>query len=139
MGWNGSWQQTMRHGLNGMDFNLVRRKCGTCGYDDNGLNNEVFHSADGVNWTRVNVMSPFTPRYHFSAHAHDGDVVLGGAETIRSLYSDVYASSDGVHWELVTSTAEFALVVFIHPHHLMENRIYGGYDGRDIVDAVLQR
>jgi len=68
-------------------------------------NNEVWSSADGVNWTRETEAAPWHPRLWFSAAVYRGHIfVLGGWSNNPSKnWGDVWASKDGKHWEQLKS------------------------------------
>jgi hypothetical protein len=70
------------------------------------LYNDVWSSADGVNWTRVTGNAPWNPRIYHSITVYDGRmwVVAGHGADGGSNLSDVWYSSDGVHWTQLPNT-----------------------------------
>lgn len=73
--------------------------------------NDVWSSADGVNWELINKEAPWGPRglIHGSL-VHRGEMwVLGGGSKLWNvptvIYNDVWKSRNGIDWELVTEHA----------------------------------
>jgi len=65
------------------------------------LQNDVWYSTDGSNWTSATLNAKWPPRQNHSAVVHDGKMwVLGGGG-----YQDVWYSSDGVNWTSATLSA----------------------------------
>lgn len=72
--------------------------------------NDVWRSADGVEWSRVVEEAPWSPRSNFGMVAtHDSRLwVLGGARFPASddhSFRDVWSTGDGLHWDLETEQA----------------------------------
>jgi hypothetical protein len=62
--------------------------------------NDVWSSADGIEWTLETEAAPWAPRLWFSAVAYrDRLWVLGGWSKEDDNYGDVWHSADGRHWE----------------------------------------
>lgn len=69
--------------------------------------NDVWNSADGINWTRVIEHTPWSPRGMIGGAAvfHSRIWILGGGTydtpktPTRTFYNDVWSSADGVHWK----------------------------------------
>ena len=89
--------------------------------DDETLKNDVWSSADGVDWKLEVGEAPWSKRAHAQALVFDDKIwLMGGGhwqpETIP--LNDVWCSADGVHWERVTDAAAwtqrmwFSLVVY---------------------------
>jgi hypothetical protein len=68
--------------------------------------NDVWNSADGVNWSRVIDHAPWDPRIYHDITVFDGHMwVLGGnAGNGGGNLDDVWYSSDGVHWKQLPNT-----------------------------------
>ncbi len=67
-------------------------------------NNEVWRSADGLNWSLI-AAGPWEPRHTFGSVLYDNKMwILGGDELQNHWQKDVWNSSDGVHWNLVCDT-----------------------------------
>jgi Kelch motif len=76
--------------------------------DDTSLTNDVWSSADGVDWKRETASAPWSPRAYHAAVVHDGRIwVLGGGNYVPRYHAknDVWSSADGVHWERATESA----------------------------------
>lgn len=72
--------------------------------------NDVWSSADGLNWRQETAAAPWSPRQlHDNVLAFDGHLwVIGGSvQSYHPLktYRDVWRSPDGIHWEQVTDEA----------------------------------
>lgn len=80
--------------------------------------NEIYKSADGVTWTKVEVAAPFTARASFSCFVYnDRMYVLAGlgneeitegenTKTVDLLFNDLWVSEDGgLNWTEMTSGA----------------------------------
>ncbi len=67
--------------------------------------NDVWCSADGVNWERVTREAPWHPRIWFSAVVYRGRIwVLGGwSNNPAKNWGDVWYSQDGKHWKQLQS------------------------------------
>jgi len=91
--------------------------------------NDVWCSADGVDWTCVTQNAPWSQRGMIGGCAvlKDRIWVLGGGtydtpdHPQRLFYNDVYSSADGVHWERHTEAA---------PWHPRQYHDVGVFDGR---------
>ena len=68
--------------------------------------NDVWNSADGVNWTRVIYHAPWNPRIYHDITVFDGHMwVIGGHGPAGSgNLADVWYSIDGVHWTQLPNT-----------------------------------
>lgn len=76
------------------------------------VNNDVWKSSDGKNWTRVDQHADWDARIWHGATVYNGEMwVLGGAEGhgLASYQNDAWHSSDGVHWEQATTAAGSAI------------------------------
>ena len=62
--------------------------------------NDVWSSADGVNWTCETKSAPWAPRLWFSAAVYRGRIwVLGGWAKEKDNFGDVWHSADGRNWQ----------------------------------------
>ena len=71
------------------------------------FHNDVWSTPDGVHWTRVLAVAPWSPRGMIGGSVvfRDRIWILGGGtydtpkRPARSFYNDVWSSADGAHWE----------------------------------------
>jgi hypothetical protein len=69
---------------------------------DEQAHNDVWSSADGVNWTCETAAAPWAGRLWFSAAVYRGRLwVLGGWSKATDNLSDVWHSADGKDWQLL--------------------------------------
>ncbi|WP_395737281.1 galactose oxidase [Prosthecobacter sp.] len=62
--------------------------------------NDVWSSADGVNWTCETESAPWAPRLWFSAAVYRGRIwILGGWSKEKDNHGDVWHSADGKNWQ----------------------------------------
>ncbi|MFG1496443.1 hypothetical protein ABMA57_07400 [Saccharospirillum sp. HFRX-1] len=81
-----------------------------------GIQNDIWSSLDGINWTRRKDSTPegdnqqFSPRYHHQVAVFDSDGngeselwLLGGDDTddTKAPLGDVWTSTDGIDWQQV--------------------------------------
>ncbi len=74
------------------------------------LFNDVWRSADGIEWTQVTASAPWAPRAGASVVVRDGSIYLFGGEYAFTgspppYFNDVWRTTNGADWELVTSAA----------------------------------
>jgi len=96
--------------------------------------NDVWHSADGVNWNAVTTNAAFTPRYYFNPVAVNNTIwVIGGFNKTNAL-NDIWASSDGISWDRVISTTKFP-PRFAHQAVTKNNIVWviGGWDENNVI------
>jgi concanavalin A-like lectin/glucanase superfamily protein len=69
-------------------------------YDIRTFNNDVWNSADGVNWTQVQASAPWSPRQYQNIVVFDNKiwVLAGGDGAQQGGLNDVWYSIDGVQW-----------------------------------------
>jgi hypothetical protein len=79
--------------------------------------NDVWRSADGVNWEQVTERAPWKPRAGLSAEVlgdhiyvlagsqNDDSSIVGAGGPARVYFQDVWRSTDGAEWELMTDAA----------------------------------
>jgi len=75
---------------------------------DKSLKNDVWSSADGVEWKQETAAAPWSPRaYHQAVTLGDKIYVLGGGNYVPTHHAknDVWSSSDGVNWACETESA----------------------------------
>ena len=64
--------------------------------------NDVWSSADGVEWRLETASAPWAPRLWFGVAVYRGRLwVLGGWSKERDNFGDVWHSEDGRHWQLL--------------------------------------
>ena len=84
--------------------------------------NDVWSSADGVDWQCHTKAAPWTPRQYHDVAVWDGRLwVLEGYHGQGGNRKDVWHSADGVHWEEVPDTPwkpRHAASVYVHAGHL---------------------
>jgi hypothetical protein len=80
------------------------------GYPDYNMNNDVWSSIDGANWTRVVEHAGWKPRMWFAAQAYAGRLwILGGYDNdAYANLGDVWYTHDGVHWHEFTASAPWS-------------------------------
>lgn len=80
--------------------------------------NDVWSSADGVNWTQHTAAGPWEPRQYHDVAAFDGRLwVLEGYNAKGGNRKDVWHSADGVNWYEVPNTPwapRHAASVYVH-------------------------
>jgi len=81
---------------------------------DSNFFNDVWGSADGINWNQLTASAPWEGRSGLSAIVFKGWIyIIGGGKGDddaiggqgRVLFNDVWRSQDGLNWELVTDDA----------------------------------
>jgi hypothetical protein len=86
------------------------------------FHNDVWSSADGVDWQCHTKAAPWTPRQYHDVAVWDGRLwVLEGYHAQGGNRKDVWHSADGVHWEEVPNTPwkpRHAASVYVHAGHL---------------------
>ncbi len=97
------------------------------------LFNDVWKSADGVNWEQVSASAPWAARAGAAVVVKDGYLYVLGGEygflgTPPPYFNDVWRTQNGSDWELVTASAAWSP----RPGHtcdLLDSRIvcFGGY------------
>jgi hypothetical protein len=82
------------------------------------FHNDVWSSADGVDWERHTEAAPWAPRQYHEVAAWDGQLwVLEGYNVDGGNRKDVWYSSDGVDWTEIPNTPwkpRHAASVFVH-------------------------
>lgn len=75
-------------------------------YDVRTFNNDVWSSADGVEWTQVLANAPWTPRQFHNITVFDNKiwVLAGGDNDAQGGLNDVWYSTDGAHWTQLEGT-----------------------------------
>jgi len=66
--------------------------------------NEVWKTADGINWTLVNNSAPWAGRYWHTVAWFDNKMWLMGGIATGSEMNDVWYSEDGITWKELKST-----------------------------------
>ena len=86
------------------------------------FHNDVWSSADGVDWQCHTKAAPWAPRQYHDVAVWDGRLwVLEGYNAKGGNRKDVWHSADGVHWEEVPNTPwkpRHAASVYVHAGHL---------------------
>jgi len=100
--------------------------------------NDVWCTADGVNWTLVCANAPWFERGMIGGNAvKDGKMwVIGGGtyetpdKPYRRFYTDIWASENGAEWELVTADAGWPVRQY-HDVAAFDGKLWvlGGYGG----------
>jgi hypothetical protein len=67
--------------------------------------NDVWFSADGVNWTCATDSAPWPARCAHEAVAFNNKIWLMGGISGSTVFNDVWCSSDGVNWTCVADSA----------------------------------
>jgi Concanavalin A-like lectin/glucanases superfamily len=91
-------------------------------YDIRTFNNDVWSSADGVNWTLVQSAAPWSPRQFQNITVFDNKlwVVAGGVAGTQGGTNDVWYSSDGAQWTQLGATPW-------QPRHAATGLVYNNY------------
>lgn len=79
--------------------------------------NDVWSSADGVEWTRHTDRAPWEPRQYHEVAAYDGRLWVMEGYNPRGNRNDVWYSADGVNWYEVPKTPwkpRHAASVYVH-------------------------
>lgn len=112
--------------LGGQDFSVIAIPCGGLPPDicpplvsTSRFFNDVWRSADGINWEQVTASAGWEGRAGLSATVLNGEIyVLGGSVNddssiiggppLRIYFNDVWKSADGVEWQQLTAAAPWA-------------------------------
>jgi hypothetical protein len=99
-------------------------------YDVRTFNNDVWSSADGLNWTEVLAQAPWAPRQFQSIAVFDNKlwVLAGGDAGSQGGLNDVWYSTDGAQWTQLSGTpwiARHAATTIVHDNYLW---LTGGSD-----------
>lgn len=101
--------------------------------------NDVWSSADGVQWTQVIQHAPFPARYgHGCTVFNNGIVVLGGfndAVGRQQAYNDVWRTANGIDWQCLSKEAPFSREHY-HTVLAFDDRLWaiGGYNTKNGID-----
>jgi hypothetical protein len=92
-------------------------------YDIRTFNNDVWNSADGVNWQQVLAAAPWSPRQFHNITVFDNKiwVLAGGDAQSQGGLNDVWYSTDGITWAQVLGTpwiARHAASTFVWNNYL---------------------
>lgn len=77
---------------------------GRTNFIDEGLNNRIWNSDDGVHWELVNANPAFSPRAFHNLIVFNNRLWLIGGGTRNTYYSEVWSSDNGIHWQRVNVT-----------------------------------
>lgn len=86
--------------------------------------NDVWHSADGVNWTGVVEHAPWAARMWFVPIVHAGRLwILGGFDNVnRANFDDVWWTADGEQWRRLETKTQFSprheVTAYVHDNSL---------------------
>ncbi len=110
------------------------------GFDGSNFKNDVWNSADGLNWSLSTSAAAFSPRNRHSSFVFDNKIwILGGVEG-TTFHNDVWSSEDGSNWILAQSPS----AIFARDRHtttLFKNRIWfigGKNQSGNLVDQILE-
>jgi hypothetical protein len=96
---------------------------------DHEAGNEVWSSADGVDWRQDTKSAGWSPRLASAAVVFQGKMwILGGSENYyfgddKSLKNDVWCSEDGENWTLITKEAGWSPRAY-HQAVVLNDKIY---------------
>lgn len=116
---------------------VIGGSAGIGGGIESTLKNDVWSSADGMNWTLVTSSANFSPRGDMGVAVFDNRlwVIAGGSE--GDTKNDAWSSSDGMNWTQVTANAGFS------PRYgkgvaVFDNKIWmiGGVSDSEYTDAA---
>jgi hypothetical protein len=111
------------------------------GWDGVDRNNDVWSSADGINWTSETSSALWDGRYTFGLAVYDNKMfVFGGNEAVSGhmFSNDIYYSSNGSDWSLVSNNTDFDARDFFG-YTVFKNRMYlaaGDGNGSTLNDVV---
>jgi hypothetical protein len=91
-------------------------------YDVRTFNNDLWSSADGVNWKLVLTGAPWSPRQFHNITVFDGKlwVMAGGDAVTQGGLNDVWYSTDGTQWMQLVGTPW-------SPRHAASTVVYDNY------------
>ena len=69
--------------------------------------NDIWHSADGLRWTRVLASSAFSSRTQHQMVVHNGSLWVGGGLIGILAEGDIWHSADGLHWTKADISSPF--------------------------------
>jgi len=72
------------------------------------LKNDVWSSADGMNWSLITPSADFSPRRDMGIAVFNNQLWVIGGDAEGSLKNDVWSSPDGYNWTQVAANAEFS-------------------------------
>lgn len=99
-----------------------------------GFRNDVWNSADGIDWTQRLPIGPvWKERYFHAAVSHEGKIWVMGGISSAGYHSDVWSSDDGASWTETSAAwakrAGHAAVTFLDPFDTLEKIwVLGGQD-----------
>jgi len=109
---------------------------GQTSYTDRPCENDVWHSANGKDWSRATKAAGWSPRWGHAAASiplgpGKGLYVLGGVQAWGPKYNDVWHSQDGCKWVRLTSSPGWSAR---WGHSAISDQgsvwVLGGYDDR---------
>ena len=99
-------------------------------WDANPWLNDVWYSADGVNWTRAVANADWSERYAHTSEVFDKKIwILGGYD--GSHKDDVWYSVDGINWTLAVANTNYWSGRYDHTSVVFDGKLWvlGGYNG----------
>jgi len=101
---------------------------------------DVWNSSDGITWTKVCDSVPWGDRMTHMTCAFNGKMwvmggqkIIGWANTIDTVYSDVWNSSDGITWNLVSNSSPWSARGQVNSVCVFNNKMWilggGTYNG----------
>ncbi|MBA2611037.1 MAG: T9SS type A sorting domain-containing protein [Bacteroidetes bacterium] len=101
---------------------------------------DIWNTSDGLNWNKVCDSVPWGDRWMYMTCSFNnklwvmgGQKVVGWANTIDTVYNDVWNSSDGINWNLVTDSAAWSPRAQINAVCVFNNKMWiiggGTYNG----------
>ncbi|MFN0274341.1 MAG: LamG-like jellyroll fold domain-containing protein [Chitinophagales bacterium] len=102
--------------------------------------NDVWNSADGLNWNLVLDSIPYETRMTHMFALHDdkmwiygGQKILGWGNGLDEVYNDVWNTEDGINWNLITDSAAWEPRGQIENDAVLDGKIWllggGTYNG----------
>ena len=100
------------------------------GGENRGSKNDVWSSADGMNWTQETNQGGFSARRYHSSVVFGSKIWIIGGGSGANPRNDVWSSADGVNWIEVTNDAGFS-ARGVHSSVVFGGKIWviGGNDG----------
>ena len=87
--------------------NYTQEEMYLVGGNNSKSQNDIWHSADGLRWTRVLASSAFSSRTQHQMVVHNGSLWVGGGLIGILAEGDIWHSADGLHWTKADTSSPF--------------------------------
>ena len=105
--------------------------------NDSLLKNDIWYSADGINWVEASDKARFDGRFSHTSVVFDNKMwVIGGFSSSNTYMNDVWSSYDGIDWNSISMNADFS-ARNSHEAFVLDDKMYivGGSDGDRLNDV----